>query len=215
MSFAKINAAAEANNLSVIGAFHPRAEGGSVGKTLILLGPREPGFWATITASAEYAEGEDPVDRWSRRIINDLAKEFSALALYPFGGPPHQPFVGWALASGQVWQSPVGLLVHDVAGLFLSMRGALAFERTLALPDDQGSSPCLQCAAKPCLDACPAGALGPSGYDVPACHTWLDEIDGKTCLSGGCLVRRSCPVSQTYGRLEEQSAHHMRFFHKG
>ena len=32
------------------------------------------------------------------------------------------------------------------------------------------------------------------------------------CMSKGCAVRRACPVSQSYGRMEDQSAFHMRAF---
>lgn len=215
MTLNATEAACSAAELSIIAAYHPTKDLAPAGcKTLILLGPEEPGFWRRITTSPEFG-GPDPVDRWSERVINDLASKLDARAVFPFGGPPHKPFVGWALASGQVWQSPVNLLIHDIAGLFLSFRGALVFDTKLELPEAASANPCDTCRDKPCLTACPAHALTAAGYDVPACHRWLDQNTGKACLSGGCLVRRSCPVSQTYGRLAEQSAHHMRYFHKG
>lgn len=207
MTLQEIEAAAEAVGLAVFGALHPETGG-----TLMLLGPDEPGFWAGIKASPEFS-GPDPVDRWSERVIGGLAADLGAKALFPFGGPPYQPFVGWALASGQVWQSPVGLLVHDRAGLFVSFRGALAFGAKLPLPP-AAAKPCDTC-AKPCLTACPAGALTGEGYNLPACHDFLNQPPGRDCMTQGCAVRRSCPISQSYGRLPEQSAHHMRHFHKG
>ena len=73
--------------------------------------------------------------------------------------------------------------------------------------------PCDSCAA-PCLTACPAGALTGAGYDVPACHAFLDTEPGRPCMTGGCLVRRACPLSAGYARLAEQSAYHMSRFHK-
>ncbi len=201
--------------LSVVGAFHPDPETAPQKcGTLVLLGPKEPGFWRRITSAPEIG-APDPVDRWSERVIGALAGKLGAQAVFPFGGPPHHPFIKWALASGQVWSSPVGLLVHDVAGLFLSFRGALLFQQHLELAPVAGLNPCVACAQKPCLTACPAGALAASGYDVAGCHDWLNNNAGKACLSGGCLVRRSCPASRSYGRLAEQSAHHMRHFHKG
>jgi hypothetical protein len=202
--------------LKIVGGFHPmEADKAPAGcRTLLLLGPREPGFWGRITSSAEF-DAPDPVDRWSQRVVFALAEELGATPLFPFGGPPYLPFVSWALRSGRVWLSPVSLMVHDKAGLMLSFRGALAFEEVIELPPDPVASPCESCVAKPCLSACPASALTAEGYDLPACHKWLDEPQGAPCMSGGCLVRRSCPVSQGYGRLKEQSAHHMRAFHKG
>ncbi|NBO21172.1 MAG: ferredoxin, partial [Rhodobacteraceae bacterium] len=76
----------------------------------------------------------------------------------------------------------------------------------------QARRPCDDCAA-PCLQACPAQALGAQGYDVPACRQHLDNHPQGDCRRGGCLVRRACPVSQGYGRLAEQSAYHLAQFH--
>lgn len=215
MTLADVAALAAAHRLAVFGAFHagPEDDAPEGTGTLVLLGPAEPGFWAHLTAQPEWADGKpDPVDRWSRRVIGRLACDLRAKALFPFGGPPWRPFYRWALRSGRAWESPVRLLVHDTAGLMVSYRGALALRDRLALPPPP-ASPCKTCAAKPCLTACPAGALGPTGYDVPACHAFLDTAAGEDCRAAGCRVRRVCPVSQSYGRIPVQSAYHMRQFH--
>jgi len=205
------------HRLGVFGAFHLTPDDGLPEglQTLILLGPEEPGFWAHLTGQPEWRDGEpDPVDRWSRRVIGTLACDLGGKAYFPFGGTPYRPFFQWALRSGRAFASPVTLLVHDVAGLFVSYRGALALRERLDLPRVAARSPCETCEAKPCLTACPAAALGAKGYDVPACHDWLNQPAGADCLNRGCGVRRACPASQGYGRLEEQSAYHMRLFHK-
>ena len=44
-------------------------------------------------------------------------------------------------------------------------------------------------------------------------HLGPSEL-GVECLTGGCLVRRACPLSQSYARLPEQSAYHMGQFHR-
>ncbi|HMS94894.1 MAG TPA: ferredoxin [Tabrizicola sp.] len=186
-------------------------------RTLLLLGPKEPGFWPHLTAQPEWAQYQsegtpDPVDRWSRRVIGRIACDLGAKALFPFGGPPWHPFYQWALRSGRVWDSPVRLLVHAGQGLMVSFRGALALKEAVEVPPPL-PRPCETCAA-PCLTACPAGALTGAGYDVPGCHTYLDGPEGRDCMTGGCLVRRACPLSQTYARLPEQSAYHMGQFHR-
>jgi epoxyqueuosine reductase len=214
MTLDEIAASAAAEGLDVMGAFHAdagdRTPAGT--GTLVLLGPLEPGFWPRLAASPEWTL-PDPVDRWSERVIGGLAEQLGAAALFPFGGPPYQPFVSWALKTGRVWSSPVSLMVHDTAGLFLSFRGALAFHERLALPPTP-PSPCATCVDRPCLTACPAAALTGAGYDLPICHAFLDTAAGEDCMSQGCAVRRACPVSRRYGRLAEQSAHHMRHFHR-
>lgn len=210
VSLEEIDRAAAPHHLAVFGAFHPETGG-----TLVLFGPAEPGFWRHLTAQPEWQDGApDPVDRWSTRVMNGLARDLGAEARFPFGGPPWHPFVAWALASGRAWTSPVHLLVHDGAGLMVSYRGALVFDARLDLPPPPAQSHCDRCAGQPCLTACPVGALGGGGYDVAACHAYLDRQEGADCRTRGCSVRRACPVSQSYGRLEAQSAHHMGEFHK-
>ncbi len=176
-----------------------------------MLGPQEPGFWAHLKAQPEW-DGSDPVDRWSRRVIGRIACDLGAKALFPFGGPPYHPFYQWALRTGRVWDSPVRLLVHAGQGLMVSFRGALALKEVVDVSPPV-AQPCEACAA-PCLTACPVGALTGAGYDLALCHTHLDRPEGTDCLSGGCLVRRACPVSQSYARLPEQSAYHMGQFHR-
>lgn len=212
----EIASAALAVQLDIFGAFHPAPGDGTPEGTgtLVLLGPHEPGFWAAVTAAPEWADGwADPLDRWSARVVGNLAARFGARALFPFGGPPHLPFHAWALASGTAWESPVRLLVHERAGLMVSYRGALALSVRLALPAPPAAPPCMDC-TRPCLAACPVGALSQSGYDLPACHGFLDTAPGAECMSRGCAVRRACPVSRSYGRLPAQSAYHMGLFHR-
>lgn len=173
-----------------------------------------PGFWQHLTQQPEWRDGRpDPLDRWSRRVIGRIACDLRAKALFPFGGPPWRPFYRWALRSGHAWESPVRFLVHDRAGLWTSYRGALALRQQLDLPP-ASTAPCATCATQPCLTACPAGALTAAGYDLPRCHDWLDQPQGCDCLTRGCLVRRACPLSQNYGRLDAQSAYHMSQFHR-
>lgn len=210
-----IAALAAPHRLAVFGTMALAPEDGFTAdfKCLVLFGPDEPGFWAHLQAQPEWRDGRpDPIDRWSRRVIEALARDLGAAAVFPFGGPPHRPFFQWALRSGRAFASPVRLLVHDRAGLMVSYRGAIALRE--ALPATPAPNPCTSCTDKPCLSACPVGALGGQGYDLAACHAFLDRPEGGDCLSSGCAVRRACPLSQAYGRLPEQSAYHMRLFHK-
>lgn len=181
-------------------------------ETLLMIAPDGPRFWAHFTQSPEYRDGQpDPMDRWSVRVIDALAHELGARAFYPFGARPPHPFFTWALASGQARSSPVQWLIHDQQGLWLSFRGALGFAVAIDLPAP-APAPCDHC-ARPCISACPVGALTDKGYDIPACHAFLDTPAGADCMNNGCAVRRACPVSQAFGRDPEQSAFHMRHFH--
>ena len=199
---------AEAAGLIVMGVVPEAAP-------IVLLGAG-PGFWTALRASPEGADDlPDPVDRWSLRVIADLAAELGAEPRFPFGGPPYEPFIAWAKASGRAWSSPTGMLVHDRVGLMISYRGALVFDAALTgVPVPPDACPCDSCSA-PCLTTCPVGALGADhAYDVPVCHAFLETSGGQDCMSRGCAVRRACPVSRGACRTDVQSAHHMKAFHK-
>ena len=212
MRLKQIRSAVLDHGLDVYGAFHPDADDFSQSSTLVLLGPTY-NFWDIITASDIYRDGKsDPIDRWSTKTITAIAQNLGARPIFPFGGPPYAPFLNWAKASGQAWDSPVGMLVHNLTGLMVSYRGALAFDGRLELPTLTFDNPCDTCDDKPCLTACPVDALNSNGYDVPKCHAYMDTNAGATCLTQGCLVRRACPASVGANRLAEQSALHMRSF---
>nr|WP_208348253.1 ferredoxin [Pseudaestuariivita rosea] len=213
MTVDQIDSLARARGLTVLGAFHPTPDDQVPHDpgTLVMLGPHEPDFWSIFATSVEYADdGADPLDRWSRRIIGTMACDLGAKAFFPFGGPPFHPFITWAKRTGRAWASPVHLLVHDTAGLWVSYRGALALKDQLPLPPAH-KQPCETCRDKPCLTACPVGALTKDGYDVPACKAYVSG-PGHTCRETGCIVRAACPVSQTHGRKAEQAAFHMAAF---
>lgn len=184
------------------------------GGTLVLLGTGSA-FWPIFVESPEQRDGlPDPIDRWSRRIVDGLASHLDAKAVYPFGRPPYEPFISWALASGRAYQSPVGMLVHDAVGMMVSFRGALQFSESLVVPIANARTPCKNCADQPCTTACPVDALSAThSYDIDACHAYLDTQAGQDCMANGCVARRRCPVSKLAGRNSEQSNLHMEAFH--
>ncbi|MEO0402153.1 MAG: ferredoxin, partial [Pseudomonadota bacterium] len=143
----------------------------------------DAGFWSVFVASAEYADGlADPVDRFSKRILGAVAADLGAQAVFPSDGPPYAPFIAWALATGRFWQSPTGMMVHDRAGLMISIRGALVFDTSIDV-DPVAPSPCAACAERPCVGACPVDALSDThAYDVPACKAYLDTPAGADCM---------------------------------
>ena len=177
--------------------------------TLILIGPNEPDFWDIFSQSLEYNDdAPDPLDRWSHRTLSQVAKSMDGIALFPFGGPPYQPIFTWALRSGRFWSSPIGFLVHDTAGLFVSFRGALLVPEIFT-PDER-VNPCVSCSSKPCKTACPVEAFN-EGYNVTTCKSHLTSRAGADCMTQGCRARRACPVGRG-NRIPAQANHHMKAF---
>ncbi len=154
-----------------------------------------------------------PLDRWSLRVIGELADRLEAEAVFPFGGPPYYPFQAWAQKAEPVWPSPLGVLVHREHGLWHAYRGALCFDREIDLPArDDHTSPCLTCAAQPCLTRCPVAAFSQRGYDVSACAGHLATPAGADCMELGCRARRACPLGVAARYEPAQAAFHMRAF---
>ena len=210
LTLTQIEQALAPHYLQILGGFHPTpADAAPDGcNTLLMIGPDESGFWSHFQATPEYSDTQpNPMDRWSSRVLNGIADGIDARAVFPFGGPPWHPLVGWALRPGRTWASPVELLVHETAGLFVSFRGALVLDTLLDLPDPS-QRPCDTCVGQPCRMACPVGALTPDGYDVPACRNFLSV--GGACLTDGCAVRLACPIDA--GRQAAQSKFHMKAF---
>lgn len=211
---ARVDSALAPHGLVVVGAFHPEPGDGAPSDvaTLALVGAAGPAMWRAFTAAPEHGDGvPDPLDRWSRRVIGEVAGAFGAEALFPFGGPPYQPFLRWAERGEGARPSPLGMQVSAARGLWVSYRGALAFSGRLEIAAPDRTDPCAGCPA-PCLRACPVGAFSGEGYDVPRCVAHLKSPAGAPCLGGGCLARRACPIARGAMPPAAQRGFHMAAF---
>ncbi len=184
------------------------------GRTVVMIGNAGPEMWQAFAKTDP--SSANPLDAWTRDILDPVATAFVATALYPFSGPPYHPFQRWAMRADDVTPSPIGPLIHPTFGLWHAYRGALIFEAELEIPTPSRTpSPCASCADKPCLNTCPVGAFTEAGYDVPTCRTHIAAPDGQNCLDKGCLARRACPVGQDYIYASAQAGFHMRHFLDG
>jgi len=218
-SFDELSQRASALGLAVRGAFLPNAgeldqalPGVSAG-TVVLLGFTGGLQWEQFRDSAEAHDGEpNPLDRWSRRLIGSLAREFGAVDVYPSGSPT-LPFQRLASRAEPVHQSPIGLLIHPRWGLWHAYRGALVLEERIELPRlEPKAHPCTTCAAKPCLSSCPVGAFSGQSYDLKACVDHVLSEAGSDCRENGCRARRACPVGSEFAYGPEQARFHMQAF---
>lgn len=217
---ASVAAQAAAIGLGVRGAFHPSgdearllADLAAPTGTCVLLGFTGSVQWLHFASSEEANDGlPDPLDRWSRRLIGTLAREFGAHELYP-SGEPRVPFQRLAAQAESVHSSPIGLLIHPEWGLWHAYRGALLFQARLALPARQdAASPCFTCSGQPCLTACPVDAFGASGFALRACVAHVTSVAGTECRERGCRARRACPVGAEFRYPADQMRFHMNAF---
>jgi hypothetical protein len=185
--------------------------------TIVLAGMAGRGGWSAFAASPEASDGlADPLDRWSRRVIEGLARELGGKPLFPFGGPPFLPFQQWARRAEAVHPSPIGILIHPRYGLWHSYRGALGLSEALAIPEPAAvPSPCESCSGRWCLKACPVAAFSSVGYNVSACARHLKSAAGADCMGFGCRARRACPVGAEYAYGPDEANFLMRAFLNG
>ena len=219
MTLDDVKAAVNAAGFCFGGAFHsgpddlPAGEpSGSI--VMLAFGAKE---WPAFSGAPEFADGKaHPLDRWSYRVVTDLARELGARAYFPFTAPL-MPFMRWAQKAEPVAPSEIGMLIHPTYGLWRAWRGALAFAEKIELPDKvDRARPCDSCSDKPCLAACPVSAMKGGGvYDVPVCGGHLRRSEGADCMARGCLARRACPVGVKHQYSRDQAAFHMTSFRGG
>lgn len=186
-------------------------------RQLLLIGNGGSSFWSNFSQSPEFADGlADPLDRWSRRLGNQLAERLGGRAIFPFEGPPHPPFLCWAGKTGKLASSRLSLFIHERFGLWHAYRFALAIPeiRETSSTGIEFKSPCLSCEDKPCLQACPVNAFAGPSYRADLCMDYLVSDAASTCRKLGCEARRACPVGKTFTYLPEHAKFHMDAFVK-
>jgi hypothetical protein len=196
---------------ATLGWFAPKAEDRVPlsAQFVILIGNAGPDMFRRF---ARERRPSDSLDDWTRDVVDPLAQDLDATALYPFDKPP-QPFLTWARRGGAGHISPLGLNIHPSYGLWHAYRAALVFPVAFDLPPmNAGASPCGTCVGKPCLSACPVQAFDGSSYDVAACGQHILSNAGQDCMTGGCKARLACPVADIFRYEPMQMQFHMRAF---
>lgn len=196
----------------------PTVSAGIRARSVLLVGNAGSGYWQHFAAwrAALPNPVEHPLDRWSREVIGDIARRVGGHLVMP-NDRPFQPFQQWAMRAEGLRPSPLGILIHPVYGLWHAYRGAIAFEEPLgaaagAGPLQKQIHPCDPCDGKPCLSACPAGAVDGRSFDHRSCLGHLRSGEGGACMSGGCLARNACPQGLAYRYHPEAQAFHQAAF---
>jgi len=184
---------------------------GSAVRCVVVLGNIGGAMWSDFRA--EQPAQRHPLDTWTRATLAPIAATLGAAFVHP-SDEPFQPFQRWAQRADDVWQSPIGLLIHPRHGLWHAYRGALLFADVVTGLPSIGTavSPCESCIGQPCLHTCPVDAFSSQGYDSTACAAHVRSGTDPDCLHGGCVARLACPVGTDSVYGADQMEFHMRAF---
>ena len=184
-------------------------------RQVILIGHLGRDFWNALQRRGMH--GSDPVDQFvTERVAAWMADELPAHASRQvFPGPAPVGLQRLGQLAGWHQASPFWVGVDPEWGSWFAYRAVLLTDTALPpTPRRELASPCLNCSDKPCVSACPAGALsvergGLGTGSTPGLHACLDHrLQPATACADRCLARNACPVGERYRYSEAQTRYH-------
>jgi len=160
---------------------------------LVLIGHGGRRLWQALQAWG--MKTADPVDYYTKSLTHQFIRDYldnpPTLWLYP-GTDTLIPLQQLGELVGWGHPSPLGLGINPVYGVWFAYRAA--FLTTAALPlihNTPSPSPCDSCADRPCIGACPVGAVQFGPFDVNGCVQ--HRLQERSSCADRCLARRACP----------------------
>ncbi len=180
---------------------------------LLLIGHAGRALWPALKARGLH--GSDPLDTFVKEQVGAwLARQPGAPA-WKFVFPGPAPVGLQALGEQAGWHHPSPFWVGVQAGWgswYAYRAVVLVGEPWPLTPLKRTESPCLSCAAQPCVSACPAQALSGepvhqrAGTGLQACVDF--RLQPASPCADRCLARQACPVGAEHRYTDGQTAYH-------
>ena len=187
-------------------------------ESVIVVGNGGGAFWGAYrrfcTAHRGYDQRPDPLDDFTREVVEGacapLARRVAMRILYPFGfAQDGVAFTRLALLAGLGRASLVGVLVHPVYGPWIALRAAILVRQRLEAPRPaKDFDPCPSCSERPCIAACPGGAVDAAGGSVPRCGAQRARPDDPCATR--CHARVACVLGPEHRHPDAALAYHQR-----
>lgn len=176
-------------------------------RSLVMFGHGGTRLGESIVGRTEAAA--DPFDDTSRRLASEFVHRYlegsDHEVVYP--GPALLPLGRMAELADWGRPSPLGLTINSEFGLWLAHRAVLLVNADINIARRRAPHPCDSCDDKPCIAACPAGAVHvDAGFDVTACTQHRVEPDSSCAYQ--CLARNACPIGSEHRYGPDQMTHH-------
>jgi hypothetical protein len=177
---------------------------------VVIVGSGGPALFDAFARSPEATLSDDPLDAYTRRVIESEAPRLGApsRALFPFDrtGEGYADFGSLGRAAGLGAPSRLGMILHPVFGPWFALRAAILLPAEFTSPAlPEGFDPCHGCPA-PCTLICPASAPTRDGFDRAACAETRSATPGCRLR---CDARRACVIGPEHAYSKAAEAHHM------
>lgn len=174
-------------------------------RQLILLGHAGRRLWECVQAAG--IGGANPIDDYTVATVDRFFAGHCAACRYRTVYPGSVAIGLQSLGSLAGWHhaSPFMVGVDAVWGSWHAYRAAIVADSDF-LPGGSagGANPCIDCAARPCLAACPAGAAG-EPFQLAACGA--ERLRPGSPCARSCLSRLACPVGSVHRYDDAQLSH--------
>jgi len=175
-------------------------------RQLILIGHGGTSLWEAVEASG--MRSENPIDDFSVRTVERwFAEQFPDTArqiIYPGDIPADLQALG--RIAGWHHASPFMLGINADWGTWFAYRVVLLAATDLEPTRPvEGKSPCARCADKPCIAACPAGAMDGGSFALDKCIGYRRQASSR--CKATCVARISCPVGSAHRYGDKQMRH--------
>lgn len=183
---------------------------------LILLGHGGTALWQAMEAAGARgnvwgnAGGDDPVDSFSRKVVTRYLEESPHCRGHRFLFPLEDyaaPLMALGAHAGWHHPSPFMVGINKAWGSWFAYRALVLTDSdfTATKPEVWGS-PCVSCADKPCMAACPAGAVAHAGFRAESC--FAHRLTPASSCAETCHARTACPVGAQHRYNEVQMRYH-------
>jgi hypothetical protein len=144
------------------------------------------------------------VEEAARPLLGGIPVRF----VYPFRFPADPiSFMRLGACAGLGRPGLVGVLLHPEFGPWIALRAAILVPFALSATGPAARfDPCPACTERSCMAACPAGAVGTGGWDVPRCASSRARSDDP--CAARCHARFDCVLGREHRYPAEALAYH-------
>jgi hypothetical protein len=175
-------------------------------RQLILLGHGGRQLWECVKSSG--IGGDHPIDNYCVQTVSRWFANFLPDRHYQILYPGEQAVGLQQLGKLAGWHQPSPFMVGIDAewGSWFAYRAAILADTEFLpySPVDRGN-PCQTCQSRPCIAACPAGALAGGTFALDLCARY--RLSENSACATTCLARETCPVGAEHRYDKAQLAH--------